>query len=37
MLLPEGKQSHPEHHQNKYEGMHRGKNFRKKKTENNNY
>lgn len=30
MPLPEEKQSHPEHHQNKYERMHRGKNFRKK-------
>lgn len=33
MPLPEGKQSDPEHDQNKYKGMHRGK----KKTDNEKY
>lgn len=28
--LPEVEQSHPEHHQNKSEGLHTGKNFRKR-------
>lgn len=30
MPLPEVEQSHPEHHQNKSEGLRRGENFRKK-------